>query len=234
MTATPRAILRDEKSYAINELHEGNILLDDREIFVHPHLSRDDDSEVPDTDYRMSTVFLKNIRLLMTHDKGSRDVPILVHFYNNGGEWGCGMEIYDAIATCQTYVTGLIHGDGMSMGSIVPLSCDKVVMMPRSRLMMHDGTTGICSGMTMRQSRSWYREEIRTTKLMLDIYAETCAKGPYFKGWTETRVRNFIEKQMMINEDWIVDAEMAVNYGFAHGVLGEPGFDDIETIKKHG
>jgi len=226
-----RARSRDEINSVISELHQGAILLDDREVFVHPYIEGSDDEAV-DTDHRMASIFLKNLRLLMTHDKAAKHVPILIHFYNCGGYWGPGMQIYDAISTCQTYITSLLHGDAMSMGSIIPLAGDRVIMMPNARLMIHEGTDGMPE-MTIKQIRAWAKEGEKNLAKSLEIYAEVCAKGVYFKDWSTVRIKNFITKQMNQWEDWIIDAEQAVDFGFAHGILGEKPFEDVESIKKH-
>ena len=228
----PRARSRDEKSYVVEELHDGAILLDDREIFVHPYIPRDDDDAM-DTDFRMAAMFLKNMRLLMTHDKNSINIPILVHFYNTGGEWAPGMQIYDSIQMCQTYITSLIHGDACSMGSIIPLAADRVVMMPNASILIHEGNTDIGPSMTRKQARSWAENEEKNDKKMYEIYTEAFAKGPYFKGKSSIQILNFIRKQLQIKEDWFMDAQQAVDFGFAHGILGDDNFLTIESIKVH-
>lgn len=228
-----RAKTRDQKSYVLNELHDGSILLDDREIFVNPHFGKDEDKSEYDTDFRMSTTFIKNLRLLLTHDKASLDVPILIHMYNTGGNWGPGIAMYDAIKNCPTYITALIHGEACSMGTIIPLAADRVVLMPSVMWMVHDGTTDINDNMTYKQSQSWGKMEEAQRRLMLKIYVNTCRKGKAFKDKTGKQIERYIKDRLASKEDWFLTAEEAVEFGFAHGILGNTGYETVEQIKVH-
>lgn len=228
-----RARTRDQKSYVIEELHGGNILLDDREIFISPHYGKDDDKGEFDTDFRMSTTFIKNMRLLLTHDKASHEVPILIHMYNTGGNWGPGMAMYDAIKSCPTYITALIHGEACSMGTVIPLAADRVVMMPNAMWMVHDGTTDINDQMTYKQAQAWAKMENSQQEKMLSIYVEACRKGKLFKDRTGPQIRKIIKQRLDSKEDWFLTAQEAVDYGFAHGILGKTGYETIEKIKVH-
>jgi ATP-dependent protease ClpP protease subunit len=55
---------------------------------------------------------------------------------------------------------------------------------------------------------------------MMDIYASRCVKGKYFKdqNWDLTKVKNFLYRKMK-NGDWYINANDAVNYGFADKVI---------------
>ena len=70
---------------------------------------------------------------------------------------------------------------------------------------------------------------------MLDIYTERCIEGPFFqnryKSLTKDKVRNYIKKKMQQKGDWWLNAEEAVYYGFADGVLGQDGYETIAKLR---
>jgi len=199
-------------------LHEHNVEISAREIFISPEESEGG------VDCVMACQVLKNIRLLSSINTD----PILIHIGTLGGEWYYGMMIYDAIAACPCYVTTLSYAVAGSMSSIIPQAADKRVLTQNCDFMIHEGTNeyaGTCRGAVadMEQLK-------RLSRVMVDIYVAKCVEGPHFKGWSDRRVRNYLEKQMQEREDWYMTAHEAVEYGFMDGVLGEEGFETIAAI----
>jgi len=219
---------RVSKGYIVNEMHEFNILLESREIFIHGYIDNTDDD--PGVEYRMSNNFIKNISLLT--QLNSTD-PIIIHQHSVGGLWSEGMMIYDAIQTCTAPVVMILHGSAISMGSIIPHAADLRVCMPNCWWMVHDGYTEI-SGCTMKQARSWNEWEQSLSKQMFEIYTSVCLEhGKFFKGKSEAQVRSYLKRQLDKKEDWWFTAEESVNLGFADAIWGAEGYESLDKIRSH-
>jgi len=216
---------REYKSSVVGELHEHNILLETKEIFLYG-----DTEDDPEIGYRSTISFLKNIRILESID----DKPIIVHQYNIGGNWECGMMMFDIINNSNLFIKFILHGAAASMGTIVPQAADIRVIMPNCYFMVHSGYTGLNSALTMKQSRSWTEWEKYTTDNMFNIYAEKCQNGQFFieKQSTVSDVKKYIKKQLDEKEDWFLNSMDAVNFGFVDGIYGQSEYEDINTIRK--
>lgn len=215
---------RNQKHDIIEELHVHNILFDTREIFIHGEIASEEDQAV---DFRMANRFLKNLRLL----EQSGDGPIVIHQHSLGGAWDCGMMMYDAITNSPCHIIFLMHGTACSMGSIVPQAADVRIIMPSCTFMVHTGYTDI-GGHTYKQSQSWSEMEKKQTETMIDIYTKVAINGPYFQAgkMDEKKVKRFITAKMDQKEDWWLFAKDAIRYGFADGILGEKGYETIDSI----
>uniref|UniRef100_A0A6M3KUV2 Putative protease n=1 Tax=viral metagenome TaxID=1070528 RepID=A0A6M3KUV2_9ZZZZ len=219
---------REYKSSIVGELHEYNILLETKEIFLHGYIGDTEDD--PGIDYRSASNFIKNIKILESMD----DKPIIVHQYSVGGSWECGMMMFDIINNSNLFIIFILHGVAASMGSIIPQAADLRVIMPNCCFMVHSGYTGINSELTMKQSRSWIEWERHITDSTFNIYAEKCQNGLFFteKQSTISDVKKYIKKQLDEREDWFLGSCEAVNLGFADGIYGQSGFEDINIIRK--
>lgn len=215
----------DEKHSIIQAAHDFCVMLGTREIFLHGG---------PDEDGVLGDKFLKNMRILESHSKTK---PIIIHQYSVGGDWCCGMTIFDAIASCPCPILFVCHGLAASMGSIIPMACVSHwsayrVNMPNCSWLIHDGTTDISTGLTIKQSQSWGQWELETRKQMMDFYTAACVNGSHFKDKTEKQVRASIKRHLDSKEDWWLSAREAVEFGFADAVLGDEGFENIPHIIK--
>ncbi len=228
-----KARTRSQQSFVTEEIHVYNILLDEREIFVHGHIdwAGVDSSDDPGVEYRMSNTLMKNLR----HLESINNEPILIHIHTMGGEWFTGMMMYDIISACRTSVIILCHGAIMSMGTIIIQGADRRVIMPSCSFMIHNGTTGIIDSMSYKQGQAWATYEKQQQEVMLKIYTEVCKEGTFFKGQQldDKGVNDYLNSKMDNKDDWILTARQAVNFGFVDGVLGDEGYEDIETIKKY-
>src|SRR3990167_3016657 len=110
----------------IEHLHDYNILLESREIFLNP---KNIDSE---TDIELAIGFIKNLRLLESINKN----PILIHHYNAGGYWAAGFAIYDAIKASECYITMIGYGEIMSAGLLILQAADLRLASKNCQLMM--------------------------------------------------------------------------------------------------
>jgi ATP-dependent protease ClpP protease subunit len=217
---------RNQVSIALDEVHEHSLLIDEREIFLHGEKGSEDD---PGVNYEMASTFLKNIRFLQTRN----NKPIIVHQHSIGGYWDSGMLIFDAIKTCEAPVIIICHGIAASMGSVVPQAADLRVMMPSCYFMIHQGYTGISQEFTMTQRTSWYDWETKINKDMINLFTGVMKKSTLYKDKTGQQVKNILMKHLQNKEDWWLDAHETVSSGFADGVFGEKGYEDIKSVLEH-
>ena len=71
---------------------------------------------------------------------------------------------------------------------------------------------------------------------MINIFTDKCADSPLIKekkNWNKYIIKKHIMSQLANRSDWILDAEEAVHYGFADGVLGDRKFPNIDSLKKY-
>lgn len=207
MTKYDNDTLQDIHSYGVN--------INSREIFLHNYFSGTED-ENPGVDYRMANIFLKNLKAL---EKKTND-PITIHMNSIGGSWADGMVIYDAIAMSKCYITMIAYGQAESMSSIILQSADERLITTNSYFMLHYGSTSV--GGDYLSTQNWMQYEKYICNTMLDIYANRCIKGKFFKEKYVKpdlkKVRSFIEKKLL-DGDWYLNAEETIYHGFADKII---------------
>lgn len=211
----------------VAQVHNYDVNLHTREIYLHSHYGAGHPDEEGGIEYRMATQFVKNLHLLELLD----ETNILVHLQSPGGDWSYGMAMFDAIEHAKSTVTMLAHGEINSMSGILFQSADKRVMMPHCEMMVHRGFLSLEGIATSVQSNAaWNR---KTDATMLQIYAKKAVDGPFFKkkGMDVIRVANFIDNKIKKLGDWNLNAEEAVQYGFADGIFGDKGYEAIAIRK---
>ena len=211
-----------------HEVHNQNIDVKNREIYLHSYLSESDDEG--GVDFRSAIVFAKNIRLLNII---STD-PILVHMHLPGGVWEDGLGIYDTIQSSKAKVSILAYAKVESASSIIFQAAYKRVLMPNTHMLIHYGSLSIDD--EHRAAKSTFEWSEKESLKMIDIFTEKCAQSPLIKEkkkWNKYIIKKHIMSQLANRSDWILDAEEAVHYGFADGVLGDRKFPTIDTLKKH-
>ena len=210
----------------ISDTHNHGIDVKGREIYLHGYIGNTE--EDPGVDYRMSTNFYKNIRIL---DSISQE-PILIHMNSIGGSWSDGMTIFDTILLCKSYVTIIAYGQAESMSSIILQAADKRVMMPNAYFMSHFGSSDHVGNYLDVQRSIAFEKKI--TDKMLDIYTQSCAKGNYFKeqytDLTEEKVKNYLKRKLK-DGDWYLDANETVYYGLADCVLNTRKCKNMNDLK---
>ena len=67
---------------------------------------------------------------------------------------------------------------------------------------------------------------------MINMFTDRC-RSPIAKerNWKKHIIRKHIMTQLDNKSDWILNAEEAVYYGFADGVLGDRKFSTIDKLK---
>lgn len=208
----------------ISEIHDYQINLASREIYLHSHLDAEED---PGVEYKMAVTFVKNLHML--DFKGSSN--ILVHMHTEGGVWSDGMAIFNSIRFARSPVTMLAYAQASSMGGVVLQAADRRVLMPDCELMVHHGSITVDENTVAAKSAIDQNE--RFCKRMLQVFGERAVHGPYFKErkYSLRRTMNFIDSKIRQVGDWFLTAEEAVYYGFADGIMGSKGFENLKKIR---
>ena len=210
----------------ISDVHTYGLDVKSREIYLHGYVANCD--EDPGVDYRMASIFIKNIRIL---DLVNND-PIFIHMHSVGGEWNDGMAMYDAISLTKSYVTIIAYGQAESMSSIILQSADNRIMMPNAYFMSHFGTSEFSGNYLDIQNGAKFDAACNET--MLDIYTSACVSGKYFKEHynpvNEDKVKNFLKRKLK-NGDWYLNAHESVYYGLSDCVLATRKYPSIDSLK---
>lgn len=208
----------------INNIHQIGLDVKNREVYLHSTFDSEEESGV---EFRSAIIFEKNIRYL---NKISNE-PILVHMHLPGGVWEDGMAIYDTIKFSGSKIFILAYGKVESASSIIFQAAHLRVLMPSTHVLIHYGSLSIDNEHKAAMSSfAWSEKE---SNKMIEIFTERCSHSPIAKerNWKKFMVRKHIVSQLDNKSDWILDAEEAVYYGFADGVLGDRKFPNIEKLK---
>lgn len=211
----------------ISQVHNYDLNIVEREIYLHSHFGMVGDEEEGGIEYRMSTQFIKNLHILNRIERRG----ILLHFQTPGGDWICGMAIYDAIKLSESPISILAYGEVASMGAVVLQAARKRVMTPNCEVMVHKGFVALEGNTSTVQSNAKWN--LKINKRMLQILASRCVYGQYFqeKKMSEEQVMAYIDKKLNKLGDWNLDAEEAVYYGLADGIIGNAGFEKANKLK---
>ena len=202
-----------DENVQLNETHNYSINIKTGEIYLHGYYT--DSPEEAGVEFRMATQFIKNLHILRSQKQ------ILIHLHTIGGNWSDGMAIYDAVILAKTKTTMLGYGSVSSMSSVILQSAKTRVLMPNTEFMVHWGGMSIDGNSLAVESSA--KQNKQSNETMLDIYAERCAEGNFFKNnnkhKTVSSVRNFIRKEINQNGDWYLTAEEAVELGIADEIV---------------
>jgi ATP-dependent protease ClpP protease subunit len=206
----------------INAAHEWDIITHTREIFLH---GRGDDETVNgDT----AITFLKNLRILESQGHSS----ILIHQYGTGGAVESGFMMYEAIRHCSSPIIFILYGACCSMSTVIPLAADLVISMPSTYFLLHEGNSSINQDHTFKQSKAWFDYDTKIVDQILDIYSQACFNSTKFNNKTIQQVKRYISNRINEKSEWIISAEEAVKFGLVSGIFGQPGYEDLKTIRE--
>jgi ATP-dependent protease ClpP protease subunit len=144
-----------------------------------------------------------------------------IHINTNGGVVSDGVTIHNAIKRHNGAKTGIVDGYAASIGSVIAMACDQVLMAPGSMMMIHEGQ-GVCQGDA---------DEMRKFAETLDKHSESISG--FYAAKTGTPASSW--RTQMKNETWYT-AQEAVNAGLADGLTTLPSVTNMaENIQKpHG
>ena len=193
MTITPNILeetSRGIQSYAIEDM-----MLKNREIFLTSAIN---DQSAVDT-----------IKQMMYLDRKSAD-PVTIYINSPGGSVISGMAIYDYIRLMRSPVTTVCVGTAASMGAILFLSGSRRMMLPHSKVMIHDPYFGgtAMAGQKPLELKEKLNDLMETRKMLAEVIVEQT-------GMSKRQVLNFTKK------DTFFDAKEALKVGIATEILGE-------------
>lgn len=135
--------------------------------------------------------------------KSYKDTPMSLHINCVGGDVFEGMAIYNVLKKRTARTTVYIEGIAASMGSVIALAGDEVIMAENSLFMIHNAWGGAMGEAT----------EIRKTAALLDKISGEIA-DIYTK---KTNLPYNRVKEMMDEETWL-SADEAYNLGFIDSI----------------
>lgn len=210
----------------INDIHTYGIDVEHRELYLHSHFE-DGDAE-NGVDYRSAVTFQKNIRYFNLQ---SMD-PILIHMHIPGGDWEDCMSIYDTIKNSKSKIVLLAYGKVQSASSIILQSPNLRILMPNVNVLIHYGSISIDSEHSKAANSNMQWNE-RESEKMINIFTDRCMESSMAKEkrWKRMMAKKHIVSQLANKCDWIIDANEAVEYGFADGVLGSKKYPNVDYLK---
>lgn len=214
-----------ENDTDLNNLHIYNIDTKNREIFLHSYMS--DSEEEPGVDYRAAITFQKNLRYL----NSISIEPILVHMHLPGGVWTDCLGMYDAMKFSKSKIIILAYGSVESASSVIFQGADTRILMPNTNILIHYGSISVDHDHKAAVSSiEWSEKE---SQKMIDIFTDKCIASPIAKNknWKRLMARKHIVSQLANKCDWILNAQEAVEYNFADGVLGSKQYPTIDELK---
>lgn len=211
----------------INDIHNYNIDIENREVYLHAPL---DNTEESNLDYRSAVIFEKNLRYL---NLISLD-PIFIHMHLPGGEWQDCLGMYDAIKNSKAKTIILAYARAESSSSVLLQSADLRILMPNTNVLIHYGSFSL-DGEHSKAAASSIKWNEQECDKMVDIFTDRCMQSSMAKekNWKRMMAKKHIVSQLANKCDWILTAEEAVNYGFADGILGTKKYPNIDYIKSH-
>jgi ATP-dependent protease ClpP protease subunit len=216
------------KENDISYLHDHNIDIQNREIYLHSYLGESD--EEGGVDYRSSVKFEKNLRYLNLLSLE----PILVHMHLPGGDWQDCLGMYDAIKASKADVIILAYAKAESSSSVLLQAADLRILMPNTNVMIHYGSFSVDAEHSKAAAAGIQWNERECDK-MVDVFTDRCMNSSICKekNWKRMMAKKHIVSQLANKCDWILTSEEALYYGFADGILGSKKFPNIDFLKTY-
>jgi len=131
---------------------------------------------------------------------------LTIHINSPGGEVYDGLAIYQSIRSHRASVTVIVDGLAASAASFIAMAADKLVMAPKSSMMIHDGfTMAVGNAADLRKTAELLD---KASQNIASIYADRSGLPTEF--WRER----------MLEETWY-SAQEAVDAGLADEVEGQ-------------
>jgi ATP-dependent protease ClpP protease subunit len=221
-------MVNPNKENDISYLHDHNIDIQNREIYLHSYLGESD--EEGGVDYRSSVKFEKNLRYLNLLSLE----PILVHMHLPGGDWQDCLGMYDAIKASKANVIILAYAKAESSSSVLLQAADLRILMPNTNVMIHYGSFSVDAEHSKAAAAGIQWNERECDK-MIDVFTDRCMNSSICKekNWKRMMAKKHIVSQLANKCDWILTSEEALYYGFADGILGSKKFPNIDYLKTY-
>lgn len=105
-----------------------DVMLADGNVFISGSICRENCNEI--------------IKQLMYLDKNADVQSISIYIDSNGGDVQSGLALYDFIRMLEKSTKTIILGQACSMAAVLFLAADERLMLPDSRVMIHDPSFG--------------------------------------------------------------------------------------------
>ena len=184
----------EETSKGIQSFTIQDSMLKNREIFLTGEINEESAVEI--------------IRQLMYLDNRSSD-PVTLYISSPGGSVISGMAIYDYINIMQSRVNTVCIGIAASMGAILFLAGRDRMILPHSKVMIHDpsfGGSASIAGQKPLEIQEKLNDLMETRRLLADVIAART-------GLSRKQVLNLTKK------DTYFTAEQALSAGLATEIL---------------
>lgn len=184
----------EETSKGIQSFTIQDSMLKNREIFLTGEINEESAVEI--------------IRQLMYLDNRSSD-PVTLYISSPGGSVISGMAIYDYINIMQSRVNTVCIGIAASMGAILFLAGRDRMILPHSKVMIHDpsfGGSASMAGQKPLEIQEKLNDLMETRRLLADVIAART-------GLSRKQVLNLTKK------DTYFTAEQALGAGLATEIL---------------
>ncbi len=194
MNVVTTGVIR-ESVRGFETLNLTNVLFSSREIYFVDEVNSASCSEL-----------IQQVRYL---DSESRD-EIKLFINSPGGTVDSGLAAYDMLRLLKSPLTTICMGTAASMGSILFLAGEKRMMLPHSRVMIHDPSFGggSCAGKKPDELRSELDSLVKTRERLTEIIVERTGQPR----------RTVLKKTAA---DSYFTAEEAIGFGLATGILTE-------------
>jgi ATP-dependent protease ClpP protease subunit len=211
----------------LNNIHNYNIDITNREIYLHSFLSETEEGGV---DYRSAVFFEKNLRYLNLISLE----PILVHMHLPGGDWQDCLGMYDAVKASKAKVIILAYSKAESSSSVLLQAADLRILMPNTNVMIHYGSFSMDAEHS-KAAVSGIQWNERECDKMIDLFTDRCMNSNICKekNWKRIMAKKHIVSQLANKYDWILTPEEALYYGFSDGILGSKKFPNIDFLKTY-
>lgn len=158
------------------------------------------------------------IKQLLYLEAEDNTQPITLFINSPGGDVGSGLAVYDTIRLMESPVTAVVTGIAASMGSIILLACDKDkrLMLPSSKVMIHDCSWGHreMGGMKPFEIEQELKQLEQVNERLVSIIAERTGK-------------NVKQVSKVTMSDSYFNAEEAIEFGLASKVIDSDCLRDL-------
>ena len=198
----------------IEEIHDHAICKKTRTIY----LGQEDETNHP-ISHMSSLKFIKNLDILNAINKNAITLKMVSI---EGGDVGHGLAMFAALKCSESEVGIYCYGSTGSFGTILLQGAAEGAryINQYSEFMIHYGSVELNSDLISAESTAEANKIWRIK--MLNIYAERCINGEFFKSrkYSLNKVKNYLNTKLRNAGDWYLkSAEEVVYYGFADQVF---------------
>lgn len=182
-----------ESARGYQPLALADVLLQERKIFITTEVNSDTCTEL--------------IKQLMFLENDNPEEEIRLYINSPGGDVYGGLAVYDCMRMLKSPITTICIGTAASMGAILFLAGEKRLMLPSSRVMIHDPSFsgGSIAGKKPQEIQTELDSLTKVKTELCNIISERTGKP----------VEQITE---ITKEDTYYSATEAVNFGFATGI----------------